>query len=202
MANKNRNPITRVPFHAIQTPALTSGAASLALNPANIVRLATIADTFEEYRIVELMFRLRRIGTLTSVGFAAGFFPGISDTAPNTANLVMESLDACIVDPVTTVPSDWVKVSRENLKGSMDWYKAIAGAATDWEERPGTIYFGGSGTESALIELRGVYEFKGTVDTSDTPVERTRKREERERARILRLLSGTGVPTSALTKPK
>jgi hypothetical protein len=198
-----------LPFHALLITTLTAGTFNFNLNPSSLASFATrvgaVADSWCQYRIRRLRFRLR----IPPAGFtgsqAVGYVGGVQDTPPSTRGTIMELLPSTSLDFAQSIPSDWVNVSRADLAGALPWYKAIAGAADPTEESPGLICLAGTGTDAAQLEIEGVYEFKAAAATANTPaamqmmkalrLERVRLERERERIALISVLA-TPVPSS------
>jgi hypothetical protein len=51
----------------------------------------------------------------------------------------------------------------------LPWYKTIQGSADATEEAPGQLCYAGTSTETIVVEIVGVFEFKGAVATANTP---------------------------------
>jgi hypothetical protein len=85
------------------------------------------------------------------------------------------------------------------LAGPFPWYKSVAGATDITEEAPGAFYVLGTASETFVLEYNGVFEFSGSVSTSNTPavlalreeIKALRVRAElaREKARIMSVLA-------------
>jgi len=182
---KANNSITKVPFHKIALISLATPQA-LPVQPTQLGAHASgVADQFEEFRITQMKFRLHPNGT---GAVAMGFLPGISDTAPNTVPLIGNALASTIVTDSSTKPSEWVSISKSDLAGASNWYKSVAGVQDAWDEIPGYFYLAAATSTATYYELRGVVEYKGAVDNTNTPQERARIQRERERKKLLDLL--------------
>jgi len=131
-----------------------------------------------------------------------GYIGGVEDTPPATLQQMAELITSCIKGVGQTVPTNWVHVPRIDLAGPFPWYKTVAGTADPTEESPGQVVITGSLTEAYIAEYRGVFEFKTSVNSANTPLnakyralmreERLRLMAERERDSILKVLSITG----------
>jgi hypothetical protein len=204
------------PFHQILTGTFSSGVAGINVRPndANFsaTRLGVLADAYAHFRVRELKFRLHP-SPGASASQAVGYVGGVQDTAPATVTAVGELLSSTAFGGDSTVPSSWVKPTKEELSGPLPWYKSIAGSADTTEEQPGQIIVAGNASEGFMLEIEGVVEFKVSVGTGNTPAQlqllselrRLRQREADEKARteVIRSLAsvapvpiakGTGAP--------
>lgn len=197
------------PFHYVTGGALVAGVAGILAYPSSFPRVLAEADAWAQFRVRQLRFRLLPSATTTTpLGLqAAGYVPGIQDTQPASVNQVVELVNSCARGTSQDVPTNWVTVGRADLAGPLPWYKSIPGAADATEEAPGSIFIGGTGTEPYLIEIAGVFEFKGGVNTANTPValaaasalreERVRLAREAAKSRILGVIT-TVSPKNAI----
>jgi len=188
-----------MPFHYCFSGALIAGVVVVAGTPLSMSPRAQIeADTWAHFRIKRLAFRMHPTSPIT-VPHAAGWVGGIQDTPPTTFNTISELIPSVIKGVGQSCPTAWVVIPKSDLAGPFPWYKSVAGAADPTEESPGAIYLAGTGTEAYNLEVRGVFEFKTAVSTSNTPMARQLRdavRRERleaarlaERAVLLRILS-------------
>lgn len=200
-----------VPFHYIVTSSLNSGAGVFNVSPNSTLspRSATEADAWAHFRVRSFAFRLPpRASTLNPI--AAGYVGALEDTPPATIANVMELLPAVYLPGAQTIPSDWVRPSRADLAGPFPWYKTVPGTADATEEQPGQVVIAGSTTEAYSVEVKGVFEFKTSVATANTPValeahrmlmeDRRQRVVARERASLMRVLAPeqrVPTPTSA-----
>lgn len=190
-----------MPFHQVLTGALVAGAAAVNLNPTGIGgRILTEADSWALFRIRAFKARLHR--TNATVAQVLGFVGGVQDTPPATTGAIMELLPAVYMSPTYTVPTPWAKCSSMQLAGPFPWYKSVPGTQDASEESPGQLVLAGSGTESYVIELVGVIEFKTSIDPGNTPeLALLIKKAREERARVARekervkLLGALGTPS-------
>ncbi len=195
LSAKQRGVVVTQPFCARGSYALTTGQAKIFISPSVFPRVAAQADLYELYRFTQLRFRIS-----TFAGFSSGvadeliiaaYFSGSIDSNPALADL-NENIVSCLFPPNQTVKSEWVDVPKVMLKGPLPWYKAVAGTMETWDELQGVICIasanaGSSG--SAIIELEGVVEFTSPADPGATPMERARRRDLKERERLLKLLA-------------
>jgi len=199
-----------MPFHYVQSGTFTAGLFGLLLSPAAFPRVAIEADVWAHYRVRKFSFRLLPTSPVT-VAQAASFIGGIQDTNPSTLAQVTEILSSCVKGVGQTTPSSWVHVQRDELAGPFPWYKSVAGTADPTEESPGTISIVGTGTETFIIEFRGIFEFKTSVATGNTPLairlrelvrrERLEAAQRNERAVLLKILSPGSSDTATKTPP-
>lgn len=198
-----------MPFHFINTTALSGGGIlTFILSPnASVSPRALIeADTWAHFRVRSFSFRIHPSGTLGPL--VAGFQGGIQDTLPATIAQVSELLPSTVLGTAATVPSEWVRVSKEELAGPLPWYKTIPGTADATEESPGIVCLSGGASEALVLEMRGTFEFKTAVSALNTPMfanMRMRLREERarvtfasERDLLLKILGTVPSPPRSL----
>jgi hypothetical protein len=198
--HKSSKDTCQVPFHSVINSALAAGVASFSGSPSSGIssRAGTEADAWCHYRILKLRFRVLP-SAATPVQTSAGWVGGIQDTPPTTLAQIGELLPSTILGAGQTAPSEWITVPPNDLKGPLPWYKTIPGTADATEESPGALVIAGTGTNIYLLEVRGVYEFKTSVNTGNTPAElalrdkirkeRVQLHQDRERERLLRALS-------------
>lgn len=190
-----------LPFHVVTSFALVAGAQNISVVPGALSpRAGVIADTWAHYRIRSLKFRLHPTAASAN-STIAGFCGGVQDTAPGTIPQIGELIPSCLLAGDTTVPTEWVKVPKADLAGPLPWYKSVLGGADATEEQPGTICFAGTGTETVLVEARGVYEFKTSVNTGNTPQELALQAQFRE-ARAARIREVERTKLLAVLSPK
>lgn len=198
MRRTNRDSET-LPFHVVSANALVAGALTISVVPGALSpRAGVVADTWSHYRLKSLKFRLHPTAA-SGNSCSAGFVGGVQDTAPATFAQIGELLPSVILAGDTTVPTEWCKVSKQDLAGPLPWYKSVLGAADATEEQPGILCFAGTTTEVFLLEARGVYEFKTAVNSANTPQElalqaqfreaRAARIREVERTKLLMVLS-------------
>lgn len=201
-----------LPFHVVSAFPLVAGVQNIATIPGGLsARAGAVADTWAHYRIKKLKFRLHPTEA-AGLAQAAGFCGGVQDTQPATILQIGELIPSTVLAGDTTHPTEWVNVPRQDLAGPLPWYKTVAGAADPTEEQPGIICIAGTGTDAVLFEARGVYEFKTSVNTANTPAEmalraelraaRLARMREVERAKLLTVLSpGPSKSTQTLVLP-
>ncbi len=160
-----------VPFHGLISITLVAGNASRQLSPSGLsaflTRVAAEADSWAHFRWRQFKFRIHHGGTTGDV--AVGYLGGVQDTGPTTSTGLCEVLSSTYYGSTYTRPSEWVKCSASELAGPFPWYKSINGTADTTEEAPGYLFICGSGTDSIVIEVRGVIEFKTAVAPANTP---------------------------------
>lgn len=194
-----------LPFHTYFNIALVGGSTTITVSP-NVTlsqRMTTEADAWAHFRVRSLAFRLHPV---TRTGDQlVGFVGGIQDTIPTTRSQVGELIPSTVLGLLATMPTEWVHPSKSEIAGPFPWYKALPGTADPTEESPGQICVVGTGTDSFTLEIRGVFEFKTSVATANTPLAvaaRASIREERVRAQIAnerRILSK--ILTSSVSGP-
>jgi hypothetical protein len=97
-------------------------------------------------------------------------------------------LPSTVISAGQSIPSEWVNVSKSDLAGPFPWYKTVVGTADPTEESPGLVTIAGTSTDAFVAEFRGVFEFKTSVATANTPLGvnlRRRIHEERALSAIL-----------------
>lgn len=210
-----------VPFHNVVVGALVAGVSGFLASPNATMsaRSATEADAWAHFRIRSLKFRLRvDPGVANATDLAAGFVGGVQDTSPASIANVVELLPSVYLAGGETIPTEWMVVPKADLSGPLPWYKTIPGTADATEEAPGAISIVGNGTSSFALEVRGVFEFKVSVATANTPKAlalrrelsqlRTEKALEMQRDRLLSAITPrtkeaalAPAPTLRGTKP-
>lgn len=198
------------PFHMFISTTLTAGAFTAAASPnASVSPRGLIeADTWAFFRIRKLAMRLHPPASITAAQLV-GYCGAVQDVTPSGATQVGELISSAILGGDATVPTEWVRPSKSELAGPLDWYKAIPGAADATEESPGIIIVSGNGTDAVLLEIRGVFEFKVSVNAANSPLAmaaRKAAREERvraivagERDALLKILGASGTPPAKPT---
>ncbi len=194
--------VTKVPFHTIANITLNTNVFTLDLNPTILSsRLSAIADAYNNYRCTKLEYRVHPPSfTTTKRILTAGYVAGGSTTAPAAIGSIEYAYMAIIKD-AQTVPTNWVEVGREALKGPLPWYRAVPQASVDTtEESFASIYFwSDDALANCVVEIRGVFEFKDPLDPALT-LER-RKVREQKMARLEQLLSAIRIgPASGASK--
>lgn len=191
-----------LPFHFLLRGTLTSGAAQILLAPTTFIspRANAEADVWAHFKFLEFKYRLHcNVQNLTTTMQLAGFVPGVQDTNPSTLEECSALLNCCMLGQGQTLPSEWVRISREDLAGPLPWYKTIPGSADATEEAPGVISVNGGTSDPYRIEFRGVIRFKAAVAAGNTPLsqkahqilreERQRLADETDRKKVVKLLS-------------
>lgn len=195
-----------VPFHYCANGALVAGSFVFLLNPAAFPRVLAEADAWAHFRVRQLRFRLHATSPITGAQ-VLGYVGGVQDTSPTTLVQVGELIPSVLKGVGQTIPSDWISVPKNDLAGPFPWYKTVVGTADPTEESPGLVTLAGTGTDSYTAEFRGVFEFKTSVATTNTPMSvalRRRIHEERtlnailsQKTLLMRILA-TG-PTPAVS---
>ncbi len=194
-----------MPFHYYANSALVSGAASFNGNPTGLSpRGLTEADAWTHFRLKALKFRLHPQNVAVTTTQIAAWVPGIEDSPPSGVAAACELLDAVVISARSTVPTQWMSVSKSDLAGPLPWYKTVPGTADATEESPGALMVLGSTTDAFVIEIRGVFEFKGSIATANTPMAvqlreelralRRNQVQEAERNRLLKALAPAPPP--------
>lgn len=195
-ARRNGRDSCIIPIHCVIVSSFTTGFNTFTLQPsANFgTRLLAAADEWAHFRVLSFEFRLFRNATIT-VAQAAGYVGGVQDTAPTTIATVAELLSSCLISITQTVPSEWCRPSRQELAGCFPWYKSVPGSADPTEEGPGQVTIVGTGSEVFMLEVRGRFEFKTSVATTNTPdaiidrmTQKILRKQEIEKRRMMALL--------------
>lgn len=183
--------IVKYPFRYITSGALGTGVSQQFMNADSFgTRLASVADTFDLYRIVRLRYRLLPNSTRTVLQQAA-WYPGIVDVQPSGIIEISTNMTGVALGSSQTVPTSWMNVSPSTLKGYSVWYKSRIGTPETSEELQGTIYITGTGSETYTLELEALFEFKNALAPANAP----ELRDKRERDRILKLLALPTTPS-------
>jgi hypothetical protein len=193
-------------------PALAAGIYSWAVSPtgftSGVTNLMTRplqeADGWGYFKVDSLKFRLKPT-TATGGAVVACFVP-VQDTFPTTSTTAGELLNSCTITPQMTIPTEWVDVRKNDLRGLLPWYKAVAGTFDQTEEAPGflRVVEGGASTSTFTIEVLCTMSFKTGVAAVNTPkaVELLRQKhqlqvdsvKEKERLQFMRVLGAVGSP--------
>lgn len=199
-----------MPFHWVQQASMTSGVAGVIIYPTTFPRVLTEADAWDYFRVKSLKFRLLPNQVAPAGNIVVGYVPGVQDTPPTSQANVAELIYGTCLGGDQTTPTNWVKVPAKELAGPFPWYKTIPGTVDSTEEIPGAIYVAGTTTDPFLMELCGVFEFKSSIATNNTPAAlalareiraaRVRSAQERRRAEMLAVLGGSGA-TGVLATP-
>jgi predicted secreted protein len=191
MSNLRHDRIEKVVFHDAIATSLTSGAGSVTINPTQFNTLNSVCESFALYKFSRIEFRLHPTGTRTHAQ-AAGYYPGTVDTAPTSDVAIMRNLSSVALGTSTTVPTEWVRLNSEDLKGYIPWYKTKVGTPANEFETQGNIYLYGIASELYYLEIRGVCEFKNQVDIAQTPA-----LAPSDRVRLMALLGSSSLPSQA-----
>jgi len=181
----------RIPFAIINTTNSASGLKSIPVTPLMTPRLTILADTFDEYRFVDLKFRILPIGSLNTDIETACFEPGVVDTPPGNNVQQSESLASVYMGGGESVRSPWCNVPKGVLSGYFPWYKTVAGTTDTAEEVQGNIFTFNSlaDTTPVVLEIRGVCEFRAAINATSTPAERVQIARRKEKERIVSILA-------------
>jgi hypothetical protein len=208
MPKQNKGKMVVVPFHYLAAFTLAGGTFGFVVRPDNFsTALSSISDAYELFCVKRLKFRIFAKATAAAVGVVGS----VPNTQPSTIPQVMELLDSVQHEAtLETKWSDWVNVRKEELAGPFAWYHTRAGTFDVTESAPCTVSMGGTGTAAIDIEFRGVFMFKDTAATADTPMAAALKRRLREdraareadvlRARVLGIIAPPSVPSTALAQ--
>ncbi len=161
-----------VPAHLLQRTQTASSLFNFPVAPGSFSRILTIADSWAEFRVNSLKFRLHPETNTSGGGVAAGLYTGIADTPPASISNVMELIPSAFLGYNSTVPSNWIDVPQKDLRGYFSWYKTIIGSPDVDVEHPCFIQVVTSGTMDLFaLEIYCEFEFKGAISTSNTPEE-------------------------------
>jgi hypothetical protein len=191
-SKKSHSSITRVPFNNLISLSTTTGTGvgvSVSPNSAFSARLAAMADVYDEYRFVNLKYRMHR-GSALNFYQSTVFLPGIVDTLPGTPLLASESPHCALMFGVYGQPTAWQSPPRSLLAGANTWYKTIPGTPDPSVEIQGVLAYATTGAaEGGLIEVQGVCEFQSPVGAGSTPALRAALVRDRERTYFLGLIT-------------
>lgn len=162
------NPITRVPFHTYEnsTMSAVTGSLAISVSPRSTVigALNAICTQFDLWRLEQLEYRLHP-GDPTNDDATLTFVPDIDTQAPTVPQNADSPL-AAVISPFSGVPSAWVKVPRQELKGMLDWYKCQADAGAAEFESLGVLIITSGLSDVVKWEMRGVMAFKNPVSVA------------------------------------
>lgn len=159
-SNSRGAQITRVPFHHVATSALVSGSASLGLTPSSAAfgALSSMYTAFDLYKFTKLRFRLLPNSAMASAQ-TAGFYPEAVITNPTITNGT-DCVNSTYINKDMSVPSRWVNVPPEMMKGMLNWWKCQPDTGDVDLEFEGILAISGTGIESYYIEVEGTCLFK------------------------------------------
>lgn len=192
--------ISAVRFHALLTATLSgvTGNFTSILAPRNTnFGVDEICDQFDLYRLSRLRYRVFPMDPTNTVNQAAAWVPDIDVQTVTAAQNAMNPF-AAVQTPFCGVPSRWIKIPPASLKGMLDWYKCTADSgATEFEDQ-GLIIFAGGLSDTMVVEVDGVFDFKNPVNAA-VMLERNIERMVRlgKVVRIPQKESPTPVPLSA-----
>ncbi len=172
------------PFHYILQGTAAGNVFQFNVQPSSNfgTRVVVEADVWAHFRVKNLKFRLHP--SAGSGSAAAGFVGGVQDTLPGTLAQVSELLPSVFTSTDSTVPTEWALPTRQELAGALPWYKSVPGSADATEESVGSMCVWTSGaTDVFYLEMRGVFEFKTSVSTGNTPAQLARVMAERDERR-------------------
>jgi hypothetical protein len=204
-----------IEFHLLVNSTFTSGLFGLTMSPTALstfsTRMVAEADLWAHFRVRALKFRLHPMASTVNNNQAAGFVGGVQDVTPGTVPLVCELIPSTFLSVESTVPTEWVSVSKKDLAGPLPWYKATTGSADATEEAPGVVCVVGSSSEAFILEMRCLVDFKTAVAPANSPValqaramvraERQRLERERQARSVRALLIPFGSASNTLPTP-
>jgi hypothetical protein len=180
--NKMFGTVSRVPFHKMNVATLSgvTGISTFVVNPQTSAMgaLAAVGDQFDLFRVVALKYRLHPMDPTDTTIQTATYIPDV-DTQTATSVQLSDATISVSQTPFCGVPSRWVKVPKTQLKGMLDWYKCTPDAGAAEFESQGVMYIAGGLSDTYILELSGMMEFKNPVSTV-VMMERVLRRAERE----------------------
>ncbi len=193
----NKSQIVKLPFsYLIYGQFASGGLTTLPLYPTSFPRVLEVADAFEQYRVTRLRYRLHPISVANQRAIAVAYYPGITDNPPAAVTDIAENTLRAVLGVAATVPTKWVSVPTSVLQGCFPWYKTVPGSSDSSEEIVGNLYARGAGLSDYYgLEVEGMFEFKGPANTGATPMARVQAARQRQRERLLSLLSTPGSPS-------
>jgi len=135
-------------------------------------RLPVIADAFDEYRVVALKYRPRIDVSTGTSALSMAFYPGVTTTLPGSILQLGENPYFSMRQTTDDVVVPFVNVPRKVLAGEQSWYKSLKATLTADDSIPGQLIFWGTGTDTLMYEIDGVFEFRGEADPTMTPLYR------------------------------
>jgi len=164
----------RVPFHAVNSITLAGSTFNQVVGPYSGLsgRSSSIADTFDEYRLVKLRYRIRQDVTTASNQTAMAFYPGVTTNNVNSLATIGENpyVSMRVTDDDVILP--YTHVPRAVLAGEQSWYKCQKATLTADDAVPGQLFFtGNAATDVINYEVDGIFEFRGEADPTNTPLD-------------------------------
>jgi hypothetical protein len=161
------------PFHCYVQLNTASNVASLQLTPSALAsyttRLAAMSDLYSVFRWKRCSYRQIVQGGTGEIR-AMGVASAVLDTPPTGLSATAELRAVTIVGAGEVSRPPWVTIPQNVLRGSLPWYKSVAGAADPWDEVPAIIYaYSQTATGAVTFELDGECEFKSQVAPANTP---------------------------------
>jgi len=193
--------VISVPFKTLKIGSIVT-VFSILVSPVLSSRILEQADTFELYRVTRLRFRLHADAQTGGTAMVACYVPGVTDTPPSTVAVAAESLESVVQAGSATMPSKWCNVSRGALASYGGWYKTIPGTPATSEEIQGTIFVVPTGTQTYVLEVEGIFEFKAPVDPAATPAIRRAKQLAAEFQRLQVVCRDGPFALKSLTSPE
>jgi hypothetical protein len=130
-------------------------------------RLAAMSDLYSVFRWKRCAYRhIVSSGEIRALGVASA----VLDTPPTGLSATAELRAVTINGSGEVSRPAWVTIPQNVLKGSLPWYKSVAGAADPWDEVPAIMYvYSQTATGVVTFELDGECEFKSQVAPANTP---------------------------------
>ncbi len=200
--SNNLSKIVRVPFSYVLPATPTTVYDVQPIAPSLFPRILAIANSYELFRVAEMKFRILSSGVAAGDYCTAGYYPGITDSPPADAQTLSENPVSTTWHEGWTVPSSWCEVPRADLRGMHEWYKTVPGSPENAEEYPGEFFSCASPNNTLrTVEFKGVFEFRGAVNTAATPMVRQKLALLKEKQRLLKILAVTeNEPTGPQAK--
>ncbi len=161
-----------VQFRAYLTAALASGLGTINIQPSTFNQVGTVADAYALYRCRKLRYRSQPLASTATALQAIAYIPGAVDNPPATVASLAQVSTSVLISERATVPSNWVSLEYNQLRGYLEWYKTVVGSVDPVDEVQGAIFIFGTGTEIYRVEVEGEFEFRDLLPTSLTPMVR------------------------------
>jgi len=160
-------------FHAMTQLIGVAGIyPALLVIPPNFPRPAQVVDSYEEYRLKRLRYRIFPVGSQANLSTTAiAYYPTVLTGVPSFSTSY-DNPTVLTLLPTEVKPSDWKVVSKAILAGLQPWYKSEAAVLTAADSVPGQIWVTAlsiSQTTVIGVEVDGAFEYRGEVNPAQTP---------------------------------